>query len=230
MTCTKECHQMEIKRLVHKFSDFTLDVENVALTGNKIIGLVGENGSGKTTLMSILAGFIKVNEIFDVQDYDINEVKFIPSHIGLYDLLSVYDFVQLVSDQSAKRPDPLSLLDKLQLREKKDEKLFLLSEGMQKKCSLITLFTTDYKFLILDEPFNSIDMHYVYELKKQLRVLSETATILISSHILDTLNDLCDTFVYIKDGQVVKTFANTHTHILEDELFVQDVTQTEITQ
>jgi len=210
---------MLINQISHHFPAFTLDVANITLAANQIIGLVGANGSGKTTLMSLLAGFSKANGVFDVTAYNQEEIMFIPTYVGVYDMLSVYDFVELVSTYSKKKVDPVVVLEQLQLTDKKDEKLIMLSEGMRKKLTLVPLFTTDYKFVILDEPFNSIDMNYVYELKQQLRLLRKTTTILISSHILDTLNDLCDTFIYIKDGSIVKIFANTEKNVLEQELF-----------
>jgi len=218
---------MIINRITHEFPGFTLDVENLNLEKNKIIGLVGENGSGKTTLMTILAGIMKSNSSFDVPNYEREDVMFIPSYVGLYEIMTVYDFVDLVSQYSSKKPDVMVLLDKLGLTEKKDVQMTFLSEGMRKKLMLITLFTDEYKVIILDEPFNSIDMNYVHELKAQLRELRKRSTILISSHILDTLNDLCDEFIYIKDGKVVKQFVNTGTSVLESELFTFEMQTTE---
>ena len=78
----------------------------------------------------------------------------------------------------------------------------------------------DYSLVILDEPFNSVDVKYIYQLKKMLIELKKRTTILISSHILDTLNDICDNFVYLKNGEVIKTFSNNHDiTVLERELF-----------
>jgi len=210
---------MKIHHIVHEYDNFTLDVRDISLTGNKIIGLVGANGSGKTTLMSILAGYLKANQMFDVSNYARDNVMFIPADVGLYDMLTVYDFVDLIAKHSKKSVDTLELLEQLELTDKKDEKVFYLSEGMKQKLSLIPLFTDDYEVLILDEPFNSVDMHYIRALKRQLKALAETTTIMISSHILDTLNDLCDEFVHIKDGRLVKQFANSDKAVLEQQLF-----------
>jgi len=213
---------MMIHRIAHEFPNFTLDIENVSLGERQIIGIVGENGSGKTTLMSVLAGFLKANRAFDVVDYELDNMMFLPSDVGLYDLLSVGDFVQIVVANATTSLDPRVILDRLQLTDKKDEKIMNLSEGMRKKLTLIVLFTQEYKYLLLDEPFNSIDVHYVHDLKKQIRTIGKTSTVLISSHILDTLNDLCDSFIYIKNGLVVKQFVNDKGNILERELFEAD--------
>ena len=70
---------MIIRRINHKYKNFELDIENLEIENNKIIGLIGENGAGKTTLMDILSKMIKANASFDVQDYNENDILYIPS-------------------------------------------------------------------------------------------------------------------------------------------------------
>ncbi|GAB2024438.1 hypothetical protein OfM1_05090 [Lactovum odontotermitis] len=210
---------MNIKNIKHEYPNFTLSINDLSVGENKIIGLVGENGSGKTTLMDLLSGFLKANRSFEVLDYQMDEILFIPSDLGTYEYLTVGEFCTLVL-KSAQHPKELAeLLNQLKLADKKDTLISDLSQGMKKKLSLINLFTENYKFLILDEPFNSIDMSYVYDLKKEIKKISERATVLISSHILDTLNDLCDEFIYLKDGAVLKQFENNDKNVLEREIF-----------
>jgi len=210
---------MEIKEIKHEYPNFSLDVANIKIEKNKIIGLVGENGSGKTTLMNILSGFLKANKSFNVIDYDIEKTLFVPSNVGVYDYLTVKEFCELVLNSSQNNINLHTLLHNLKLADKKNTLIEDLSQGMKKKISLINIFTENYDFLILDEPFNSIDMSYVYDLKRELKEFSKQTTILISSHILDTLNDLCDEFVYLKEGTIVKQFENTEKDILEREIF-----------
>lgn len=211
---------MYIKKIQHEYNNFTLALEEINLTENKIIGLVGENGSGKTTMMSLLSGFLQANRAFELSDdYNVDDILFIPSSLQLYDYLTVGEFVYLIVKQARKPADVQMVLEKLQLIDKKDIIIRDLSQGMQKKLTLINIFVKQYSLLILDEPFNSIDMGYVYHLNQQLRALKERSTILVSSHILDTLNDLCDEFIYLKQGSVAKRFSNSNPHVLERELF-----------
>ncbi|WNZ98180.1 ATP-binding cassette domain-containing protein [Streptococcus iniae] len=70
---------------------------------------------------------------------------------------------------------------------KRNTQISDLSQGMTKKLSMVNIFINDYDLIILDEPFNSIDVNYIFQLKRLLLKLKKTTTIIISSHILDTL-------------------------------------------
>ena len=110
------------------------------------------------------------------------------------------------------------------MEDKKDTLISELSEGMKKKLTLINILTGDYSLIIMDEPFNSIDLKYSYEIKKLILQLKENSTILISSHILDSLIDICDEFVLLKNGKVKKVFANSKDKKqLEDEIFERNI-------
>ncbi len=211
---------MKVKRITHAFPKFDLDIQNLILEDNHIIGLIGENGSGKTTLMNLLSQFVDANGIYDVDGIDIDNVLFIPSELEPYDYMTVKEFVDIIKDYSASKKTSSQLIEELSLTGKEDVMIGELSQGMRKKLSLINIFTSNYKLVILDEPFNSIDVKYIYQLKQLLIDLRKTTTILISSHILDTLSDICDDFIYLENGRIKKVFQNTgDIKTLECELF-----------
>ena len=194
---------MIIRKINHKYKNFELDIENLEIGNNKIIGLIGENGAGKTTLMDILSRMIKANTSFDVQDYNENDILYIPSQVSPYYFLTVSEFCKIVSEYSNSNKSSGEIINTLGLTEKKDTLISDLSEGMKKKLTLINILTGDYSLIIMDEPFNSIDLKYSYEIKKLILQLKENSTILISSHILDSLIDICDEFVLLKNGKVM---------------------------
>jgi ABC-2 type transport system ATP-binding protein len=210
---------MYIKKIRHIYDNFTLDIEDVELCPNKIIGLVGENGAGKTTLMNILSGYQQANAHFDTEGLERNAVLYIPSDLEPYSYLTVGEFIEIVAENNPTSMTPASLLTLLSLEDKEETIIEDLSQGMRKKLALINLFVTKNELIILDEPFNSIDMKYVHELKKWLSEMKEQSTILISSHILDTLSNLCDEFVYLQKGEVTKIIENKDANSLERELF-----------
>lgn len=215
---------MFIRKINHKYKNFELDIENLEIENNKIIGLIGENGAGKTTLMDILSGMIKANAGFDVQDYNENDILYIPSQVSPYYFLTVTEFCKIVSEYSNSNKSSGEIINTLGLTEKKDTLISDLSEGMKKKLTLINILTGDYSLIIMDEPFNSIDLKYSYEIKKLILQLKENSTILISSHILDSLIDICDEFVLLKNGNVKKVFANSKDKKqLEDEIFERNI-------
>ncbi len=215
---------MFIRKINHKYKNFELDIENLGIENNKIIGLIGENGAGKTTLMDILSRMIKANTSFNVQDYNENDILYIPSQVSPYYFLTVSEFCKIVSEYSNSTKSSEEIINTLGLTDKKDTLISDLSEGMKKKLTLINILTGDYSLIIMDEPFNSIDLKYSYEIKKLILQLKENSTILISSHILDSLIDICDEFVLLKNGKVKKVFANSKDKKqLEDEIFERNI-------
>ena len=200
---------MYINQIAHAYSNFRLQINDLKLPEGEIIGLLGENGAGKTTLMNMLSGYYEANQTFDVENFDVDNILYIPSDLEPYPFLTVSEFVTLIINHTGGIKTVEQLISELNLKGKEDTRIEELSQGMRKKLSLINLFIRDIGLLILDEPFNSIDVTYITQLKSILRAFKGKTTILISSHILDTLNDLCDSFVLLKNGKVDKIFANT---------------------
>ena len=159
--------------------------------------------------MNMLSGYYEANQTFDVENFDVDNILYIPSDLEPYPFLTVSEFVTLIINHTGGIKTAEQLISELNLKGKEDTRIEELSQGMRKKLSLINLFIRDIGLLILDEPFNSIDVTYITQLKSILRAFKGKTTILISSHILDTLNDLCDSFVLLKNGKVDKIFANT---------------------
>ena len=211
---------MYINQIAHAYSNFRLQITDLKLPEGEIIGLLGENGAGKTTLMNMLSGYYEANQTFDVEDFDVDNILYIPSDLEPYPFLTVSEFVTLIINHTGGIKTAKQLISELNLKGKEDTRIEELSQGMRKKLSLISLFIRDIGLLILDEPFNSIDVTYITQLKSILKTFKGKTTILISSHILDTLNDLCDSFILLKNGEVSKTFANTGSiRELEEQLY-----------
>lgn len=212
---------MRINEIVHEYkNDFRLYISNLDIPNNKIIGLVGENGSGKTTFMSILSGYLKANMACNIYNDDMGKVLFIPSDMELYDFLTVNELLRLVKKYTSDDFDEFDILNMLDLSEKRDCMIDELSLGMRKKLTLLPLFISTYDLVILDEPFNSIDMGYIYKLKELIAQKKNKTTFLISSHILETLTDICDEFILLSKGTIVKTFENSgDLRSIEGEIF-----------
>ncbi len=189
---------MEIYKISHEYSSgFKLEVKNLKFEKNKIYGLVGHNGAGKTTLMSILAGILKPNIMDDYEVEKVNPV-YIPSEIRLYDFITVSEFIDIYLKYSNSKFEKEEILEILEMEDKADISLEELSMGLKKRISLIPWIAGEGDFIILDEPFNGIDYKYIEKLKKIID--KREATYLISSHMIDTLVDICDEIIEIEDG------------------------------
>jgi len=211
---------MIIKKIEHSYGEFKLCISDLNFKKNTIIGLVGKNGAGKTTLMEILSGFRKSNIIYEVDRINVKDLLFIPSDLSVYNYLTVEEFLKFVIKYSETKKTVEQLLNILDLTAKAKVVVEELSQGMKKKLSLVPLFIKKYELIILDEPFNSIDLEYIYSLKKNIKQFKKHSTVIISSHILDTLADICDSLVLIENGKIKKHIENSQSvEKLEREIF-----------
>lgn len=204
----------EIYKVIHQYPEFCLDIENFSYRVHTITGLVGENGAGKSTLLSVLAGELHPNQEFMTNGWDEQETLYIPSEIGVYNYLKVEEFLEFVIKYNHtdynKKTSAAELLDRLELADKKDVLIEHLSQGMRKKLTLVPLFLRSYQLVLLDEPFNSIDFQYIYQMKQYLRQLCQSTdtAVILSSHIMDTMADLCDQIFVIRSGKIEKRIKN----------------------
>ncbi|BFT65713.1 ATP-binding cassette domain-containing protein [Parvimonas sp. KA00067] len=207
---------MILKKLSHSFENFSIYVENINFDKGKIYALIGKNGAGKTTLMNAITNNLNLNGNIEM-DIDEDKILYIPTELNAYEFLTVKEFINLLLKHNDTNSNYDYVIEKLNLKNKENELIANLSQGMSKKIALSPIFIRNFDFLILDEPFNSIDINYIFELKIYLKEISKDCAILISSHILDTLSDICDEFFIMKDGKIVKILDKS-TENLESEI------------
>lgn len=209
---------LEIQNLVKKYGKFTA-VDGLSLTINEgeIFGFVGPNGAGKTTTMKIIAGLLSptsgkvlINGV-DVTAHPRKlreKIGYMPDFFGVYDNLKVDEYMDFYagtynipySDREAIIDNLLELVD---LSHKKDDYVDTLSRGMKQRLCLARSLVHDPDILILDEPASGLDPRARVEMKevlKQLKTLGKT--IIISSHILPELAELCTVIGIIDKGKI----------------------------
>lgn len=205
-----------------KFKDFyaikdvTIDVKS-----NQIYGLVGKNGAGKTTLMKCLLGLlpgsngeIKMFETDNLADGRrrtgalIEEPGFFKNLTG-YQNLMYFSKAFGINDSA----EVLKLLQLLKLSEAKDKKYKNYSLGMKQRLGIALALIGDPDLLVLDEPINGIDPEGIVEMRNLFKslVYDQGKTIIISSHILSEVENLCDNIAIIEKGQVIDVIENHST-------------------
>ncbi|MGQ9558155.1 MAG: ABC transporter ATP-binding protein [Desulfurispora sp.] len=195
-----------------------LDGLNLHVPPGCIMGLVGPNGAGKTTAMSILATLLPADGGHaQVGEYDVagqpGEVRsligYMPDFFGVYDGLTCEEYLNFFADAmglpGAGREGLIaSLLELVNLAEKRTEYVDLLSRGMKQRLALARCLVHDPEVLILDEPASGLDPRARAELKAIIRQLKEMGkTVLISSHILPELAQICDQVAIMEQGRVI---------------------------
>lgn len=210
---------LKIKELTKKYDRFTaVNKLNLEVPHGEIFGFVGPNGAGKTTTMKIICGLMAANggEVY-VNDIDaikqVREAKevigYMPDFFGVYDDLKVseyLDFYASIYNIKANERKKISddLLELVDLSDKRETYVDSLSRGMKQRLCLARSLVHNPKMLVLDEPASGMDPRARVEMKEILRSLKGLGkTIIISSHILSELSELCTSIGIIDRGEMV---------------------------
>ncbi len=210
---------IEIKKLTKTFGNLVA-VSNLDLRieAGDIFGFIGPNGAGKTTTMRILVTLMEPTsgQAF-IDGLDVTKkgkevrrrVGYMPDFMGVYDDLKVFEYLEFFAAafgiEYAKRKAIVDgVLELTDLVSKQDALVDSLSRGMQQRLGLARVLIHDPKVLILDEPASGLDPRARIEMRELLRELKRMGkTIMISSHILSELEEICDQIGIIEHGQLV---------------------------
>lgn len=206
-----------IENVTKRYKNFTaVDDLNIKIEEGKIIGLIGPNGAGKTTTISMMIGLTDITQ----GDITINNISIkekpidVKKQIGYVSddenqLLSlkaieylnfVADMYKVPEDERKKRI--LDLSERFSIKDDLSNRMDKFSKGMKQKIMVIASLLHTPKVWILDEPFDGLDPKTSYELKVFMREYAEKGnTIILSSHILQIVENLCDEVILIKKGK-----------------------------
>ena len=210
---------LKIENLSKNYGHFTaLQDLNLEIPAGALHGFVGPNGAGKTTTMRILATLMKpTSGTAYVDGTDVVKdgqkarklVGYMPDFFGVYDSLKCCEYLDFYArcyriGQTERKRMTRQLLELVQLSDKENEYVDALSRGMKQRLCLARSLIHDPKLLILDEPASGMDPRARAEMKGILRTLREMGkTVLISSHILPELAEMCDSLTILDHGQLV---------------------------
>ncbi len=191
---------------------------NLKIGQGDIYGFIGPNGAGKTTTMRILAtlleptrgqAFVNGKNVLTQGKEVRRTVGYMPDFMGVYDDLKVFEYLEFFAaafDIPSKQRKSIveGVLELTDLVGKKNAAVDSLSRGMQQRLGLARVLIHDPKVLILDEPASGLDPRARIEIRELLRELKKMGkTIMISSHILSELEEICDYVGIIEHGQLV---------------------------
>ncbi len=219
-----------------KYYRTTLAVDDVSfnVADGEILGLLGPNGAGKTTILRSIAGILQFSGgriIIGGYDLAKNEqqakrsLAFVPEVPNPYEMLTVYEhlrFTAMAYNTLEKFEERAHmLLERFDLLDKKNDLVLSLSKGMKQKLAVACAFTHDAQVLLFDEPLIGIDPKGARELKSMMQSAAEAGcSVLVSTHMLDTAERLCDRILIIDHGKKVAegTLAELHdrAHMGED--------------
>ena len=214
MTAIVETHGL-VKRYDKTLAVAGLDL---AVEPGEIFGLVGPNGAGKTTTLRMLATLLRPSAGHaEIDGWSVTRnpddvrrvLGFMPDVFGVYDDMKVWEYLDFFArcyglPAGARRRMIADLLELVDLGDRRDDYVQTLSRGMEQRLCLAHALVHDPKVLLLDEPASGLDPRARVELRELLRELRALGkTILISSHILPELEELCTSVAIVDRGQVL---------------------------
>jgi ABC-2 type transport system ATP-binding protein len=210
---------IETKNLTKNYGSLTaLNDLNLKIQKGDIFGFIGPNGAGKTTTMRILVTLLEptrgtafINGLNVLKDGKKVRriVGYMPDFMGVYDDLKVFEYLEFFAaafgiERQKRKSIVEGVLELTDLQSKQAATVDSLSRGMQQRLGLARVLIHDPQVLILDEPASGLDPRARIEIRELLRELKRMGkTIMISSHILSELEEICDHIGIIEHGQLV---------------------------
>lgn len=206
---------LEVKNLTKHYGKKVIAVDDVTFEIKKgeVCILLGPNGAGKSTTMKSIAGLLKFSGEIKVDGHsnttiDAKQVySFVPETPALYDLLTTDEHIDFIAKAYGIRDyeeEKENLLKRFDLEDKRDKVGRELSKGMQQKVSLCCGVITRPKFIMFDEPMIGLDPKAINELKKLfLEMKTQGRAMLISTHIIDSVEGYWDKVFIMNHGKIV---------------------------
>ena len=209
---------IEVKNVTKKYGKFVA-VDDISFTINdgEIVGLLGPNGAGKSTTMNMLTGFIEQTEGDIIVDgYNMlkkpkkakKEIGYMPEGVPLYSDLTVKEFITYMAEiknvNKKERKEKIEkIIENTGLKDVQNKLTKNLSRGYKQRVSLAGALVGEPKILILDEPTVGLDPKQITEIRSLIKELGKTHTVILSSHILSEVSQICNKVIIINKGKIV---------------------------
>jgi ABC-2 type transport system ATP-binding protein len=205
------------ENLTRKYGSFTA-VETVSfkIAPGEIVGLLGHNGAGKTTIMKMLTGFIEPTAgSVSIDGHDVETdrdavqalIGYLPENCPVYPEMTVAEFLDYAAGlkgiSEADRPGALAhVVRATGLIEKAIEPISSLSRGYRQRVGVAQAILHTPKIVILDEPTNGLDPSQIKHMRTLIKSLAESATVILSTHILQEVQAVCDRVIIVNRGRL----------------------------
>jgi ABC-2 type transport system ATP-binding protein len=206
---------IRVEALTRNYGDLTaVDQVSFEIGQGEIVGLLGHNGAGKTTIMKMLTGYLEPTAgSIEIDGLDITSARtsvqsrigYLPENDPLYPEMTVIDYLDYAAElhgvPEAQRIQRIhQVIRQTQLTSKAADPIGTLSRGYRQRVGVAQAIIHNPKVLILDEPTNGLDPTQVQHMRELIRDLAQQATVIISTHILQEVQAICDRVIIIRNG------------------------------
>ncbi len=209
---------IEVKKVTKKYGNFTA-VDNITFNvkDGEVVGLLGQNGAGKSTTMNMITGFIEPTEgTIIINGYDImkkslkakKQIGYMPENVPLYPELTVKEFVSYMAElklvvRKERKQEVENVIKETGLEEVKNKLIRNLSRGYKQRVSMAGALVGNPEVLILDEPTVGLDPKQIIEIRNLIKNLGKKHTVILSSHILSEISQICERVIILNKGKIV---------------------------
>jgi len=207
---------IEADRLTRRYGDFVaVDEVSFAIEPGEVVGLLGPNGAGKTTIMKMLTGFLEPSGgrvLVDGRELEADpravqqRLGYLPESLPLYPELLVVDYLAYVAglrEVDDPRQAVVEAIAATELGDKALEPIGTLSRGFKQRVGVAQAILHKPRFLILDEPTNGLDPGQTQHMRELVRELARSSTVILSTHIMQEVNAVCDRALILRNGALV---------------------------
>ena len=173
----------------------------LSIPEGQVLGLLGPNGAGKSTLMKILIGLWKA----DSGTVQVPErIGYLPENNPLYEEMYVSEYLQFMAELTGIPGfrDTETLIERVGLTPERHKHIRELSKGFRQRVGLAQALLGDPQLLILDEPTTGLDPNQLVEIRALIRELGKERTVILSTHIMQEVREMCDRVVILDHGQM----------------------------
>lgn len=173
----------------------------LSIPEGQVLGLLGPNGAGKSTLMKILIGLWKA----DSGTVQVPErIGYLPENNPLYEEMYVSEYLQFMAQMTGIPGfrDTETLIERVGLTPERHKHIRELSKGYRQRVGLAQALLGDPQLLILDEPTTGLDPNQLVEIRSLIRELGKERTVILSTHIMQEVREMCDRVVILDHGQM----------------------------
>ena len=209
---------IQVKNVTKKYGSF-IAVKNLnfEIKHGEVIGLLGPNGAGKSTTMNMLTGFIEPtegsilingNDIAKKSKEAKKNIGYMPENVPLYLDLTVKEFVKYMAELKLvsikeKNKQVEEIIKETGLEDVENKLIRNLSRGYKQRVSMAGALVGKPEILILDEPTVGLDPKQIVEIRELIKKLGKEHTVIISSHILSEISQICEKVIIINKGEIV---------------------------
>ncbi len=210
-------NMITIEHLTKRYGDkVAVDDISLHIRSGEIVGFLGPNGAGKTTTMNILTGYLSstagtilIDEI-DMQDHPLEakqQIGFLPEQPPLYVDMTVEEYLNFNYDLKGCKLDRaehlLGICETVKIKDVMRKQIRSLSKGYRQRVGIAQALVGNPKVIIFDEPTIGLDPKQIIEIRNLIRGLGKSHTVILSTHILQEVQAVCDRIVIINKGRIV---------------------------